>query len=357
MQIQTDKLSLYFFSAIFLSSLLTPIFRLIALRFNILDVPSQGHKTHSSPIPYLGGASVISTTLILSFLFATEYRIFSQNYLFYLVVLVIPSCLAVIGLFDDLRNTDFKVRLFLQFSLSLFSAFLLTRFGLLGEPSGFLELDYLVTVLWLVGIPNAFNFLDNLDGSAAGVAVISAASLGIVAIVGGQNLIATLAFVLSGSTLGFLFWNLNPARIYLGDFGSLFIGALMAILILQLEPPSVNQSPFASWFFGISLMAIPILDTTLVVCSRIRRGVSIFQGGRDHISHRLIALGWTRRNVAFLIWATVSVYCVIGFYIIQSYELVSLALMVFFCASWIGLLLFFLFLEVRSEHMEPNQKY
>jgi UDP-GlcNAc:undecaprenyl-phosphate GlcNAc-1-phosphate transferase len=154
--------------------------------------------------------------------------------------------------------------------------------------------------LWIVGITNAFNFIDNLDGAAAGVTIIASMSLFVISFFGNQFLIALLALSLVGSGVGFLFWNFNPARIYLGDGGALFVGVVLSVLLLQVETQAQNL--FASLAIPLLILALPILDTSVVVTNRIYRGTSIFQGGKDHLSHRLQNYGFSKKLSVLILW-------------------------------------------------------
>jgi UDP-GlcNAc:undecaprenyl-phosphate/decaprenyl-phosphate GlcNAc-1-phosphate transferase len=158
----------------------------------------------------------------------------------------------------------------------------------IGNPTGITVLDAAITVLWIVGICNSINFFDNLDGGAAGTVAITAISLTYLAITGDQYFIAALSIVVAGSTLGFLIWNRAPARIYMGDAGALFLGLLIATLTVRFKPSADNS--LTSFAIPVLLLAIPILDTTVAVLSRFRRKVSPFQGGKDHLSHRLVRI-------------------------------------------------------------------
>jgi UDP-GlcNAc:undecaprenyl-phosphate GlcNAc-1-phosphate transferase len=175
-----------------------------------------------------------------------------------------------------------------------------------GNPTGITALDAAITVLWIVGICNSINFFDNLDGGAAGTVAITAISLTYLAITGDQYFIAALAVVVAGSTLGFLVWNRAPARIYMGDAGALFLGLLIATLTVRFKPSTDNS--VASFAIPVLLLAIPILDTTVAVFSRLRRKVSPFQGGKDHLSHRLVRLGLSRKSSAIILWSLTGLF-------------------------------------------------
>jgi UDP-GlcNAc:undecaprenyl-phosphate GlcNAc-1-phosphate transferase len=168
------------------------------------------------------------------------------------------------------------------------------------NPTGSTAVDISITVIWIVGICNSINFFDNLDGGAAGTAAISAIFLTYLAINTGQSYIAALAVVVAGATLGFLIWNRTPARIYMGDAGALFLGVLLATLTIRLNPDT--QTILASFATPILLLAVPILDTCVAVFSRLRRRVSPFQGGKDHLSHRLVREGLSRKMAAVSLW-------------------------------------------------------
>jgi UDP-GlcNAc:undecaprenyl-phosphate GlcNAc-1-phosphate transferase len=170
----------------------------------------------------------------------------------------------------------------------------------IGSPLDNSFFNFFVCLIWIVAICNSINFFDNLDGGAAGTVAISAIFLTYLSLSNGQSFIAALAVVVTGGTLGFLIWNRTPARIYMGDAGALFLGVLLATLTIRLNPDT--QTLFASFAIPILLLAIPILDTCVAVFSRLRRGISPFQGGKDHLSHRLIRLGFSRKLAAISLW-------------------------------------------------------
>ncbi len=156
------------------------------------------------------------------------------------------------------------------------------------------------TVVWVVGICNAMNLLDNMDGLSAGVAAIACAFFTVLAVIHGQIWVSIVAAVLLGAILGFLRYNWNPATIFMGDAGSLLLGYMLAVLAIKLRFPGVE--PERSWMIPILVLAVPIFDTTLVTISRLRRGVSISSGGRDHVSHRLVQLGLSVRQSVGIIY-------------------------------------------------------
>jgi UDP-GlcNAc:undecaprenyl-phosphate GlcNAc-1-phosphate transferase len=165
-------------------------------------------------------------------------------------------------------------------------------------------IDFVITLVWIVGITNAFNLLDNIDGLAAGTAGIASTTFFLIAVSNNQEYSALLAVGLAGAMLGFLRSNFHPATIYMGDAGSLFIGFLMAYLGLKMRT-TVTEIP--QLFAPLVVLGVAVLDTTMVVVSRLRRGTSPFSGGQDHLSHRLCRLGLSvRRSVITLLLASVA---------------------------------------------------
>jgi UDP-GlcNAc:undecaprenyl-phosphate GlcNAc-1-phosphate transferase len=161
--------------------------------------------------------------------------------------------------------------------------------------------DVAVTLAWVVGITNAFNLLDNMDGLAAGVGAVAAACFTLMAAMNGQLLVGSLAAAVLGACLGFLIHNFNPARIFMGDTGSLFIGFLMAVLGIKLRFPA--NVVWVTWMVPVLVLGVPVFDTTLVVLSRLRRGLNpLTTPGKDHVSHRLERLGWSRREAVLLLY-------------------------------------------------------
>ena len=234
--------------------------------------------------------------------------------------------MGLIGLWDDLKNLPPLPRFIGQSVAGLVVAAALVLGSNVANPTGSTFTDVLITVIWVVGICNSINFFDNLDGGAAGTAAISAIFLTYLAINSGQTFVAALAIVVAGATLGFLIWNRAPARMYMGDAGALFLGVLLATLTIRLNPDT--QTSIGSFATPILLLAIPILDTTIAVLSRLRRGVSPFLGGKDHLSHRLVRAGLSRKMAAIALWllsATFALFAVILTILSEKYEVYFVA--------------------------------
>jgi UDP-GlcNAc:undecaprenyl-phosphate GlcNAc-1-phosphate transferase len=215
-------------------------------------------------------------------------------------VLAPAIILGAIGLWDDMRNLRPAPRLLIQSAAGLFTAWILISQDTIGDPTNSTIIDAVITSIWVVGICNSINFFDNLDGGAAGTVAVTSSALFILGFQGQQFMIAALSAVTAGATIGFLLWNKSPARIYMGDAGALFLGVLIATLTIRLHPDT--DVMWTSLATPVLLLAVPILDTSVAVISRIKRGISPFQGGHDHLSHRLIRGGLSRRTAAFSLW-------------------------------------------------------
>jgi UDP-GlcNAc:undecaprenyl-phosphate GlcNAc-1-phosphate transferase len=264
------------------SLVLTPIAIRAAVRLGVLDRPGE-HKSHRTPTPYLGGVAIV-LAVTLSIALAALLRPASSALGQLLALLAIAGGMALTGLLDDLRGLPVIVR----FGVQLLAALGLWGIGIRAALTGEVWLDLPLTIVWTVGITNAMNLLDNMDGLSASTATIASLWFGTIALVNGQFLVSALAFALAGGAAGFLRDNRPPARIYMGDAGSLFLGIMLAALGMLL---SLDAGMLQTTAIPVLVLTVPVLDTALVTVSRIRHGISPFQGGRDHTSHRLVRIG------------------------------------------------------------------
>ncbi|MGA1078540.1 MAG: glycosyltransferase family 4 protein [Nitriliruptoraceae bacterium] len=272
---------LAFGAAALVSLVLTPVAIAAAVRLGVLDRPGA-HKSHRTPTPYLGGVAIVlavALTIGAAALLRPDPRALTTL----AGLLGVGVGMAVVGLLDDLRGLPVAIR----FGAQLAAALGLWGLGIRADVPGSTAVDLAVTVVWVVGITNALNLLDNMDALSGSTATIAAAWFAVLALIEGQVLVGALAAALAGGAAGFLRDNRPPARIYMGDAGSLFLGVMLAALGLLIEFDSL----LAGAAVPILVLTVPVLDTTLVVAARIRHGISPFQGGRDHTSHRLVRLG------------------------------------------------------------------
>jgi UDP-GlcNAc:undecaprenyl-phosphate/decaprenyl-phosphate GlcNAc-1-phosphate transferase len=339
----TEYFLLFVISYLFVG-LLTPVMRKIAIATDVVDRPNSSHKSHKKPVPYLGGVAIIIGVITVSYSASLLSQFTSSTFWLATSVLAPALLLGLIGLWDDIRNLPPLPRFIAQTFAGVFTASILIITDNIGNPTGSAVFDSIITVIWVVGICNSINFFDNLDGGAAGTVAISSVALAYLSLSGDQYLIAALSTVTAGATLGFLVWNKSPAKIYMGDAGALFLGVLLATLTVRFEP--TTRSPISAYFVPIFLLAIPILDTTVAVLSRIRRHISPFQGGLDHLSHRLIRAGCSRRTAAFSLWGLSAMFAVIPVIILDSESSIENYILISAIAVWI--MIFALFFKTRD---------
>ena len=327
-----------------LVGVLTPLMRKIAVSKKIFDKPNSAHKSHTKPIPYLGGIAISLGVVITSYLTLFLSPFTANNFWLATSVLAPAIALGVIGLWDDIKNLNPLSRFIGQSIAGLIIALILISSGNLGNPTGLVLIDILISVIWVVGICNSINFFDNLDGGAAGTVAISAVVLTYLALSSDQSFIAALSLVIAGSTLGFLIWNKTPARIYMGDAGALFLGVLIATLTVRFEPKT--ESTLGSFATPLLLLAIPILDTTVAVLSRLRRKISPFQGGQDHLSHRLVRAGLSRKAAAMTLWSLTGLFGI--FAVLISLPNSGYEVIIVLIAQFLWLLLFLSFFRTKD---------
>jgi len=260
----------------------------------LTDGPDGGRKTQDRPIPKLGG---IAVAMAFTLVFLTAVGVSGEITAFQLLASVLLPALIVAGLgfIDDIRSLNPWLRLLAQTLLALLVWWTGTQVGFTKVT----WLDAAITVVWIVGLTNAMNLLDNSDGLAASTALVASLGTGLVAVIYGQHFVGALSFALAGTAAGFLWHNWYPATVYLGDAGAYFLGFLLAVVTLRLRPVGLVL-PWSA-LIPVLLVFVPILDTTFVVVRRLLERKHPFTPGRDHLSHVLMDRGLTvRQSVATL---------------------------------------------------------
>jgi UDP-GlcNAc:undecaprenyl-phosphate GlcNAc-1-phosphate transferase len=313
-------------TAFAITLLATPIARRIALRAGFFDHP-VGYKGHSHPTPYLGGAAVIAGIAAGILIFGA-----AQDYTRLLVAALV---IFAIGTLDDRIQLGVTLRLIAQVLTAIACWTVDLGWTMLGTDTANLAL----TIVWVVGITNAFNLIDNQDGAAGTVGAVSSVGIGTLALIHGAVPLAVIAFSVSGACLAFLRYNLaKPASIFLGDGGSMPIGLLVACTVMAIPDGVLDWTLL---FATAPLVGLPILDTTLVVISRLRRGAPILSGGRDHLTHRLLGMVGSERIVALILAAAQAVLCGLSialFHLDQAAVLAATAVYLTIGAASIALL-------------------
>jgi UDP-GlcNAc:undecaprenyl-phosphate GlcNAc-1-phosphate transferase len=286
------------------------------LKQKILDTPNSERKIQRTAVPYLGGFGIALAVVLTTIVAITFSEATSENYFLALSVLAPAIVLGLIGFIDDKKHLTPLSRFIAQTFAGVFTALVLILTKTVGNPTNYVILDALLTIIWVVGICNAINFFDNMDGAAGGISALSGFGFAVIGLQNGQYFVAAFGLVLSGACVGYLFWNWNPAKIYMGDAGALFIGIILAALAVRVDPVSV--SGIGAFFVPICVLALPILDTTTVVIDRLRRKVSPFEGGLDHLSHRLRRKGLSVRQSVTTLCLFQVISILIGFLINMS---------------------------------------
>ena len=350
MSITSEQFAILGIAAFALTGLLTWPVRALAIRLGAMDTPNMARKTQAEPVPYLGGVAIALGISIVTFaavfVGGNDFASDNSNQLkdLALTVLLPALVLGAMGLFDDLRSLSPWPRLIAQTVIGTAVAFVIVENGTIGTPFGDAGdsswLNTLVTIVWIVGICNSINFFDNLDGAASGAVAIAALGVFFIAFDRGQELVSALSIVTAGATIGFLMWNKSPAKIYMGDAGALFLGVIISVSTIRLNPGIIPT--WQSLAIPVMLLAVPLLDTCVAVFSRLARGLSPLTGGKDHLSHRLVRAGLSRRVAAVSLWSASGVCSVMAVGVYQFADSFGTLIITGFAALWLIALVLFL---------------
>ena len=333
-----------FFLSLLFSFVLTRYVRDVATRRGWVAVPSNERHLHSSPLPRLGGVAIFisfSLSLVAAYVLAA-YRpqLHSAFPLKTLLTILVPaSIIFLLGVYDDL----YSVGPYIKFAVQSLAATMLFMGGLriLNIPVLFGEhqlpwfVGLPITILWVLAITNAFNLIDGLDGLAAGSALFSTLVAFVVALLNGYSLVTVMTIALAGAILGFLRYNFNPATIFLGDSGSLFIGFLLSALALAgaQKAPTIVAVAIPVVSFGL-----PILETSLSILRRLISGRPVFTADREHIHHKLLQSGLTHRQVVIVLYGVSAVFALLSLFLLwPTGSSLGLVLAVVGTGIWIGI--------------------
>ncbi len=303
------QIALILLVALTFSVVATPLARRAALRTGVVAIP-RVRDLHLAPVPLLGGTAIYGGFVVALLLFGDQQHIREL-----VAILIGATLISLFGLADDHWG--------LRASIKLLGQLLTGGILLLGGTQVWLFeqawLNWAITLFWVVGITNALNLLDNMDGLSGGVATIAAAFFLLLAAMNEprQVLVGAMAAALMGGCIGFLRYNLNPATIFMGDTGSLFIGFILAALGIKLR--FLSNTPVVTWMVPLAVLGLPILDTSLVFVSRLRRGRNPFTTpGKDHLSHRFVALGMSKREAVLTCYLIAGACGLVGIYLTQA---------------------------------------
>ncbi|MBU1627094.1 undecaprenyl/decaprenyl-phosphate alpha-N-acetylglucosaminyl 1-phosphate transferase [bacterium] len=292
----------FFAWSFILTAILIPICRKISHKLKLLDKPSEPRKIHSSPKALLGGVGIYFTFQLAIF---ALWKFFPIERTKLVSIFIGGTILMLTGLIDDIRPLTAKAKLFWQVLASTLAAFLLISSDI--KISGYLEkfdmgipIAYAITIIWIIGITNSFNLLDNMDGLSSGIAFICSLTFAVIALMQAEIFTALVALSISGACLGFIPYNWSPSSIFMGDAGSMFVGFIIATLSIMGVYRRLSEVQYIPILAPLIILAVPMFDTLSVIIIRLKSRISIFNADKNHFSHRLVNLGMsTRQAVGF----------------------------------------------------------
>ncbi len=311
------------------------------MRLGVVDKPNQ-RKIHQDHKPLMGGLAIYGALVVSLLLFSPPQHLRELG-----AILAGASLLAVVGLLDDRYNLGIRIRLVAMIVASLG----LVAAGISIQLFKSAWIDVPLTILWVLTVTNAANFMDNMDGLTAGFTTIAAGFFVVIAFSQGLTLVTSLAAALAGSAVGFLIYNFNPSSIFMGDMGALVLGFILAVLGIKLK--FGTQPLNVTWMIPILVLALPLFDITLVVVTRLLEGRSPAQAGKDHTSHRLMSIGFSQRQTIFILYGTCVVFGSLG--VLVGAAPPDIALRIGIAGLCFLVMLFLLMMWIRLRYQKPNQ--
>jgi len=284
--------------AILISFTTTPMVRVFAYKIGAIDIPIDNRRMHKTPTPRLGGLAIYLGFVLTTLIFCEEITPAL------ITIWLGGSVIVLLGMLDDVFRLKAMIKFIVQIGVAFIAVWQgvrIERIFIMGDEILFGHWSVLITVLWIVGLTNAINLIDGLDGLSCGVSAISAISLLLVSILMGDDPSMTvLMAVLAGSCIGFLPFNLNPAKIFMGDTGALFLGFTLSVISIQ---GVMKMHTLVSFVIPIVIFAFPIFDTAFAFIRRILKGKSPFSPDRGHLHHRLIDMGLNQKQTVAILYA------------------------------------------------------
>ncbi|MEA1974078.1 MAG: MraY family glycosyltransferase [Bacillota bacterium] len=295
-----NRLTVPFLIAFAMCIILTPISMKIAKRINAIDLPKGERKIHAKPIPRLGGIAIFVSTLIT--------MVYYSNYSFNIILGISLGAIVIVitGILDDVYDLPAKIKLLMQ----IIAAIIVVSFGIRIEiftnffaSTGYINLGILsmpLTIFWIVGITNTVNLIDGLDGLAAGIAIIASFTLAYIALINNRVETATLLVILAGSSLGFLPYNFNPAKVFMGDSGSLFLGYFLSVVSIL---GAVKGAAAITYFLPVLALGLPIFDTSYAILRRMINKRPIMEADKGHLHHKLLDIGFNHKKAVLVLYS------------------------------------------------------
>ena len=318
-----------FFEAVIISLIMTPIVRKLAFKVGAIDIPKDDRRVHNKPMPLMGGVAIYIAIVVSALtLLPIDKSLIS--------IIIGGTIILISGIIDDLKGLSPKMKIVFQLSAGLVLILGDVKVDFITNPfssqSTLLYLKWLsvpITLFWVVGITNTLNLIDGLDGLAAGVAMISSLSLMLVASKFGYGNIIILSAIVAGSCLGFLPYNFNPAKIFMGDTGALFLGFMLAAISIEGVMKSVATIAI---IVPILILGVPIFDTTFAIFRRLLNGQSIMSADKGHLHHRLLNRGYSQRKTVLTLYGISGVFGLFAVLVAKynSKQAVYLSVVLFF---------------------------
>ena len=348
----TTQLALRMLAALILAAVVsfstTPMVKKLACKVGAIDVPKDNRRMHKVPIPRLGGLAIFIAFLLTALIFADIDRQLRG-------ILLGAVMIVVLGVLDDILTLKALPKLIVQIGAAAMAVYHGCVIQFFSNPNVFSEATYInlgwlsvpVTIIWIVAITNAVNFIDGLDGLAVGVSAISTASLIVIALLVQEFNIAMILVALFGACLGFIPYNMNPAKIFMGDSGSTFLGYILATLSIT---GLFKMYAIISFAVPFLILGLPIFDICFAFLRRIAHGQSPMQADRGHVHHRLIDMGFTQKQAVAIAYMLTAILGLAAVVLTSSGELKALILIgAVFVVGAIGMRLIF------SSHEQPEK--
>lgn len=326
------------------SALLVPLVKKAAEHVGAMDIPNA-RKAHTVPTPRMGGLAIFGAFLL-------GYMLFARMSIQMLSILIGGFIIVITGFFDDVKPVSAKVKMCLQIVAACVVVFYgkisLNHIDMLGINIDFpVPLNYIITIIFIVGITNAINLIDGLDGLASGVSSIYFATIAIIAFIINkmQGLDTILSLIMLGSTLGFLLHNFHPAKIFMGDTGSLFLGFTISVIALL----GFKATTLTSLIIPIVILAIPIFDTSLAIFRRLLKGEKITAPDKDHFHHQLLKMKFGVRSTVLIIYAINILFASVSIFFVLGDSKMAIAI-------YVVLMLLLLFLVLKTDILFNHHK-
>lgn len=298
--------------AILLAYTTTPLVRVIAYRIGAIDVPKDNRRMHKKPIPRIGGLAIF-LGFFVTCLFFCDY----SKELF--LILGGGLAIVILGVFDDIYSLNAWLKFFFQIVIAAIAVIGGIRIEQINFGGSYINLGVLsipITILWIVGLTNAINIIDGLDGLSCGVSTISSLSILCVLIIQGSNFNSILVtLILIGSCFGFLPWNRNPAKIFMGDTGALFLGYTLSLLSVE---GMFKLHTVISILVPLLIFALPLADTMFAIVRRLLAGKSPFSADRGHLHHKLVDLGFTQKGAVGILYSISGILGLVAVFMCES---------------------------------------